>query len=105
MYPDCTLHGCVLMLCGHDWGWWQAWTYSLLFVSAGIGLRRWAVRRHPGLMDERAQLLRAPGVRRRGRLRQSIPHPLHGDAPGLTGRGARPARYGNETLCGLASSR
>jgi len=57
------LHACVLMLCGHDWGWWQAWTYSLLFVSAGIGLRLWAERRHPGLMAERAQLLRAPGVK------------------------------------------
>jgi len=57
------LHACVLMLCGYDLGWWQAWVYALLFVSAGIGLRLWAEGRHPGLMAERAQLLRAPGVK------------------------------------------
>jgi len=62
------LHGCVLLLCGYDWGWWQAWAYSLLFASAGIGLRLWAERRHPGLMAERAQLLRAPGVKSWDRL-------------------------------------
>ena len=62
------LHGCVLMLCGYDWGWWQGWAYSLLFASAGIGLRLWAERRHPGLMAERAQLLRAPGVKSWDRL-------------------------------------
>jgi protein-S-isoprenylcysteine O-methyltransferase Ste14 len=62
------LHGCVLMLCGYDWSWWQAWAYSLLFVSAGIGLRLWAERRHPGLMAERAQLLRAPDVKSWDRL-------------------------------------
>jgi protein-S-isoprenylcysteine O-methyltransferase Ste14 len=62
------LHACVLMLCGYDWGWWQGWAYSLLFASAGIGLRLWAERRHPGLMAERAQLLRAPGVKSWDRL-------------------------------------
>ena len=62
------LHACILMLCGYDWGWWQAWAYSLLFVSAGIGLRVWAERRHPGLMAERAQFSRAPGVKSWDRL-------------------------------------
>jgi len=62
------LHGCLLMLCGNDWGWWQAWAYSVLFLSAGIGLRLWAERRHPGLMAERAQLLEAPGVKPWDRL-------------------------------------
>lgn len=62
------LHGCLLMLCGYDWGWWQAWAYSLVFVSAGIGIRLWAERRHPGLMAERAQLLKAPGVKSWDRL-------------------------------------
>ena len=62
------LHACILMLCGYDWGWWQAWAYSLLFASAGIGFRLWAERRHPGLMAERAQLLRAPGVKSWDRL-------------------------------------
>ena len=56
------LHAVVLLACGGDWGWWQAWTYSLLFVSAGIGFRLRAERRHPGLMAEREQLLKAPGV-------------------------------------------
>ncbi|MGD2067627.1 MAG: isoprenylcysteine carboxylmethyltransferase family protein [Gemmatimonadota bacterium] len=56
------LHACVLMLCGGDWSWWQGWAYSLLFAAAGIGMRLWAERRHPGLMAERAQLSRAPGV-------------------------------------------
>ena len=57
------LHGCVLLLCGYDLGWWQAWVYSLLFASAGIGLRLGAERRHSGLMAERGQLLKAPGVK------------------------------------------
>jgi len=62
------LHACVLMLCGYDWGWWQGWTYALLFASAGIGMRLWAERRHPGLMAERVQLSRAPGVKSWDRL-------------------------------------
>ena len=57
------LHACVLMLCGYDWGWWQGWAYALLFAAAGIGMRLWAERRHPGLMAERAQLSRAPGIK------------------------------------------
>ena len=62
------LHACVLMLCGYDWGWWQGWAYALLFAAAGIGMRLWAERRHPGLMAERAQSLRAPGVKSWDRL-------------------------------------
>jgi protein-S-isoprenylcysteine O-methyltransferase Ste14 len=62
------LHACVLMLCGYDWGWWQGWAYSLLFVSAGMGFRLWAERRHPGLMAERAQLARASGIKSWDRL-------------------------------------
>lgn len=62
------LHAGVLLLCGGDWGWWQAWAYSLLFVSAGIGFRLRAERRHPGLMAEREQLLKAPGVKPWDRL-------------------------------------
>ena len=57
------IHACLLLLCGYDLGWWQAWVFSLLFASAGIGLRLWAERRHPGLMAERAQLLSAPGIK------------------------------------------
>jgi protein-S-isoprenylcysteine O-methyltransferase Ste14 len=43
----------VLLLCGGDFGWWQAWGYSLLLVAVGIGGHIWAERRHPGLMVER----------------------------------------------------
>ncbi len=43
----------VLLVCGGDLGWWQAWVYSLLIFSTGIGGRIWAERRHPGLTAER----------------------------------------------------
>jgi len=43
----------VLLVCGGDFGWWQAWGYSLLLVAVGIGGHIWAERRHPGLMAER----------------------------------------------------
>jgi len=43
----------VLLVCGGDFGWWQAWGYSLLIVAAGIGGRILAERRHPGLLAER----------------------------------------------------
>jgi protein-S-isoprenylcysteine O-methyltransferase Ste14 len=43
----------LLLLCGWDVGWWQAWVFSLLIVAAGIGGRVWAERRHPGLLAER----------------------------------------------------
>ena len=46
----------VLLLCGGDLGWWQAWLYSLLIFAAGIGGRMWAEQRHPGLMAERQNL-------------------------------------------------
>lgn len=46
----------ILLLCGGDLGWWQAWVYSLLIVAAGIGGRIWAERRHPGLMAERQNI-------------------------------------------------
>jgi len=43
----------VLLVCGWDLGWWQAWIFSLLIFTAGIGGRIWAERRHPGLTAER----------------------------------------------------
>jgi protein-S-isoprenylcysteine O-methyltransferase Ste14 len=46
----------VLLLCGGDFGWWQAWVYSLLIVAAGPGGRIWAERRHPGLLAERQNM-------------------------------------------------
>jgi protein-S-isoprenylcysteine O-methyltransferase Ste14 len=46
----------VLLVCGGDFGWWQAWVYSLQIVAAGIGGRIWAERRHPGLLAERQNI-------------------------------------------------
>ena len=53
----------ILLVCGGDVRWWQAWAYSLLFFTAGIGGRIWAERRHPGLMAERTRALKASGVK------------------------------------------
>ncbi len=46
----------ILLICGGDLGWWQAWIYSLLIVAAGIGGRIWAEQRHPGLTAERQNI-------------------------------------------------
>ena len=46
----------ILLICGGDPGWWQAWLYSLLIVVVGIGGRIWAEQRHPGLMAERQNI-------------------------------------------------
>ncbi len=43
----------ILLICGGDLGWWQAWLYSLLILAAGIGGRIWAEQRHPGITAER----------------------------------------------------
>jgi protein-S-isoprenylcysteine O-methyltransferase Ste14 len=53
----------ILLVCGGDFGWWQAWVYSLMVIAAGVGGRMWAERRHPGLMAERAKFEKAPGVK------------------------------------------
>jgi protein-S-isoprenylcysteine O-methyltransferase Ste14 len=49
----------VLLVCGGDAGWWQAWAYSLLIVAVGLGGRIWAERRHPGLLAERQDMKKA----------------------------------------------
>lgn len=46
----------LLLVCGGDLGWWQAWIYSLLIFAAGIGGHVWAEKRHPGLMAERQNI-------------------------------------------------
>jgi protein-S-isoprenylcysteine O-methyltransferase Ste14 len=46
----------ILLICGGDLGWWQAWLYSLLILVAGIGGRIWAEQRHPGLLAERQNI-------------------------------------------------
>lgn len=45
----------ILLLCGGDLGWWQAWIFSVLIFGASIWGRIWAERRHPGLLAERAE--------------------------------------------------
>jgi len=46
----------ILFICAWDFGWWQAWVYSLLILAAGIGGRIWAEQRHPGLTAERQNI-------------------------------------------------
>jgi len=46
----------ILLICGGDLGWWQAWLYSMLILAAGIGGRMWAEQRHPGLTAERQNI-------------------------------------------------
>jgi len=43
----------ILLVCGGDLRWWQAWLFSLLIVATGLGGRIWAERLHPGLLAER----------------------------------------------------
>lgn len=43
----------LLLMCGGDAGWWQAWLYAVLIIGIGLGGRIWAERRHPGLTAER----------------------------------------------------
>jgi protein-S-isoprenylcysteine O-methyltransferase Ste14 len=53
----------ILLVCGGDFGWRQAWGYSLLFVAVGIGGRILAERRHPGLMAERQNMEKAQSAK------------------------------------------
>src|SRR5210317_890743 len=53
----------VLLACGGNFGWWQAWIYSLLIVATGIGGRIWAERRHRGLMAERQNIEKFQGAK------------------------------------------
>lgn len=46
----------VLLICGWDLRWWQAWLYTLLILVAGLGGRIWAEQRHPGLLAERQNI-------------------------------------------------
>ena len=53
----------VLFICGGDFGWWQAWCYSLLILASGIGGRIWAELRHPGLLAERQNIGKAQSAK------------------------------------------
>jgi protein-S-isoprenylcysteine O-methyltransferase Ste14 len=43
----------ILLVCGGDFSWWQAWIFSVLIFVAGIGGRILAEKRHPGILVER----------------------------------------------------
>ena len=71
----------ALLLCGGDFGWWQAWIYSLLISAAGIGGRIWAEQRHPGLMAERQNIESVQGAKAWDKvlaplMALSVAHPL-----------------------------
>lgn len=53
----------ILLLCGWDLSWWQAWVFFVLIVTAGIGGRLWAEQRHPGILAERFQYSKAQGIK------------------------------------------
>jgi len=53
----------ILLVCGWDFRWWQAWIYSFLIVVSGIGGRIWAERQHPGLLAERVKFGKAQDVK------------------------------------------
>lgn len=49
----------ILLICGWDLQWWQAWIYSLIIVLAGLGGRIWAESRHPGILAERVKFVKS----------------------------------------------
>ena len=49
----------MLLLCGGDFGWWQAWVYAVLLFLAGVGGRFLAEKRHPGILAERVNMEKA----------------------------------------------
>jgi protein-S-isoprenylcysteine O-methyltransferase Ste14 len=53
----------ILLVCGGDFGWWQAWIFLVLIFTAGIGARIWGEKRHPGLLAERGKWSSAEGVK------------------------------------------
>ena len=44
----------ILLVCGGDFSWWQAWGYSVLLFLSGIVGRVLAEKQHPGILVERA---------------------------------------------------
>lgn len=53
----------ILLVCGWDFSWWQAWVFFVLFVMAGIGGRIGAEYRHPGILAERSKYFKAQDVK------------------------------------------
>lgn len=53
----------VLLICGGDVSWWQAWIYSVLILLAGIGGRYIAEKRNPGILVERVSMEKAQNAK------------------------------------------
>lgn len=53
----------ILLLCGGDFGWWQAWVFYVLFFVAGVGGRILAEKRHPGILLERSNMQKAQSAK------------------------------------------
>lgn len=53
----------ILLVCGGDFNWWQAWVYFVLFFVAGVGGRFLAEKRHPGLLLERSSMEKAQSAK------------------------------------------
>lgn len=53
----------ILLICGGDALWWQAWVYGVLILVAGIGGRALAEKRHPGILAERASIEKAKNAK------------------------------------------
>jgi len=53
----------ILLVCGGDFSWWQAWVFSVLIFLAGIGGRFLAEKRHPGILVERASMEKAQNAK------------------------------------------
>jgi protein-S-isoprenylcysteine O-methyltransferase Ste14 len=46
------------LLISRQWDWWEAWVYGIVGVLSFVVSRVLAARRHPGLLEERARMLR-----------------------------------------------
>lgn len=53
----------ILIVCGGDFSWWQAWVFFVLIFLAGIGGRFLAEKRHPGILVERASMEKAQNAK------------------------------------------
>ncbi len=53
----------ILLVCGWDLRWWQAWAFSFLAILVGVAGRAWGERRHPGLLTERSNSEATRGVK------------------------------------------
>jgi len=53
----------ILLVCGWDLYWWEAWVFFVLIIMAGIGGRIGAEHRHPGILAERYNSFKAQDVK------------------------------------------